>query len=142
MIPARPFAVTRPAFDMDELQISEMSVTERKPNLRRARAATSVEQATGGDDAVAAELGDQPMRSAAAWPGLIDRFGRRPPDGEPRANRLAAIAAILTHGCPERTYLAFLLEAGRLLIVKGRYVRAYADYPAGFERFPKAMEVP
>jgi hypothetical protein len=35
---------------------------------------------------------------------------------------------ILMNGCSERTYLAFLLEAGRLLITKGRYVRAYAGY--------------
>ncbi|MES2999741.1 MAG: hypothetical protein V4787_03560 [Pseudomonadota bacterium] len=35
---------------------------------------------------------------------------------------------ILQYGCAERTYLAMLLEAGRILYHQGRFVRAYAAY--------------
>ncbi len=35
---------------------------------------------------------------------------------------------LLRHGCSERTYLAFLMEAGRLLLETARPVRAYASY--------------
>lgn len=35
---------------------------------------------------------------------------------------------ILRFGCSERTYLAFLLEAGRIVSKQGRYLRAYAGY--------------
>jgi tetratricopeptide (TPR) repeat protein len=35
---------------------------------------------------------------------------------------------ILQYGCAERTYLAMLLEAGRILCRQGRFVRAYAAY--------------
>lgn len=35
---------------------------------------------------------------------------------------------IIKYGCSERTYIALLLEAGRLLARKGKYVRAYAAY--------------
>lgn len=35
---------------------------------------------------------------------------------------------ILRYGCAERTYLAMLLEAGRIVEEQGRFVRAYAAY--------------
>ncbi len=35
---------------------------------------------------------------------------------------------ILRFGCSERTFLAFLLEAGRIMIAKGKFVRAYSTY--------------
>ena len=35
---------------------------------------------------------------------------------------------ILTHGCSERTYLAFMLEAGRILLGQNRPVRAFSSY--------------
>lgn len=35
---------------------------------------------------------------------------------------------IISNGCSERTYLAMLLEAGRILFFQGRYSRAYAAY--------------
>lgn len=35
---------------------------------------------------------------------------------------------ILQYGCSERTYLSFLLEAGRTVLVQGRYARAYGGY--------------
>jgi tetratricopeptide (TPR) repeat protein len=37
-------------------------------------------------------------------------------------------AEILRFGCSERTFLAFLLEAGRILVAKGMSLRAYASY--------------
>ena len=35
---------------------------------------------------------------------------------------------ILTYGCSERTYISFLLEAGRTLCDKAQFMRAYATY--------------
>lgn len=39
-----------------------------------------------------------------------------------------AYSDIIQYGCSERTYIAMLLEAGRILFYQGRYARAYAAY--------------
>lgn len=40
----------------------------------------------------------------------------------------AVLRDLRLHGCSERTYLAMLLEAGRVLVAQKRYARAYAAY--------------